>query len=105
MAEIIKDLKSGTLKLYKTKLVELTGEAVRGVRWTLDLHQINPKFDASDLAYGQAVSIVSGSMTGSCRVKPDEYAVGCRPFSKTVFRQIIKAARALRKKEKVGRTK
>lgn len=98
MSEVIKDLNGWTLRLSKTKLVELTGERLAGQRWALPLSEL--KTDA----FNVAILCIAGTLLGEegrAIVDKEGHRIGCREFSRTTFNKIMKAARALNKKPKV----
>lgn len=87
---IIKDTKGKKLRLLKkaATLTEVTGEAEKGIKWSLDLRQLNT------VESGQYVTITTGSerYEGEARFCPEIRTLGCRKFTKKIFALILEVA-------------
>ena len=89
---IIKDTKGKKLRLLKkaATLTEVTGEAVKGIKWSLDLRQLNT------VESGQYITIITGTGSeryeGVVRFCPEIRTLGCRKFTKKIFALILEVA-------------
>ena len=86
---IIKDIKGRKLRLLKkaATLTEVTGEAVKGIKWSLDLRQLNT------VESGQYITITgSERYEGVARFCPEIRTLGCRKFTKKIFALILEVA-------------
>lgn len=100
---IIKDNSGGELILTKTRLIELTGEAIEGMKWYLNLRSLlKPQRTVHPHVY---VKLLRNGYerTGWAVLVPEVYRIGCRYFDKKTFELIMKAAKAtkgVKKKKK-----
>lgn len=87
---IIKDTKGKKLRLLKkaATLTEVTGEAVKGIKWSLDLRQLNTVEPGSYMIITQP----NDGYTGAARFYPEIRTLGCRKFTKKTFARILKVA-------------
>jgi len=97
---IIRDVKGGKLRLTKTTLTELTGEAIDGDKWTLNLSELNREgtLNGSIELWLHRTSPTYGKVPGVCRADAAKRRIGCRSFTIRTFGHIIRAALALRQK-------
>ena len=89
---IIKDIKGKKLELKtkKATLTEVTGEALKGTKWSLDLRQLNT------VEPGGCLTIVQSTgegYRGAARFYPEIRTLGCRTFTKKTFALILKVAK------------
>lgn len=93
---IITDIKGGKLKLLKHTLTEVTGEAVPGFKWTVDLASL--KYPHAT-AFGTKMVWLyreEGGAIGEALYYPERYCIGCRAFTKKTFARILKAVKAVK---------
>jgi len=98
--EIIKDICGGKLRLSTTRLTELTGESSLGQKWYLHLRHLRISnlngvgpYRLNDLDVVYICRRAAGRLIrGNAFVDASRRRIGCRFFSKTVFRKIMKAA-------------
>lgn len=106
---IITDLKGGKLRLTKTTLTELTGTAVPGDKWTLDLTELTKDGATSMPVESQSKRCVElflhridrdlhGRVTGACTLDTAHLRIGCRVFTIRTFGRIMRAALDLKEK-------
>jgi hypothetical protein len=89
--EIIKDIKGGTLRLTRTALTERTGESGKGTLWRLPLLSLKTAVAEDWLT----IYSVEGDAEGIAEFIPSANRIGCRYFTKTTFKKIMKAANKL----------
>lgn len=102
-SQIITDIRGGKLRLTKTRLTELTGESYKGLLWFLSLAQVsNPKE-----INGTCLKIYCPGRVeyGDAFFQIEARRIGCRNFDRKTFNLILKTAKALRKKVKVGNSR
>ena len=89
---IIKDTKGKKLRLLKkaATLTEVTGEAVKGIKWYLNLRQLNTAEPGQYLIITQFDNAYS--YIGVARFYPEIRTLGCRKFTKKTFALILKVA-------------
>lgn len=95
MAEIVKDLKGGTLRLTRTKLVELTGQTGFS-KWTLELSELkSPRLVNGCLwvdIHRPCVFDGANDIVTCVMCAPKNHKIGCRTFSARTFNKIMRAA-------------
>ena len=105
---IIKDIKGGKLRLTKTKLTEISGEAIKGWRWYLLLstlksaknHEYMSIFCAKnheDMSIFSLPKHRTWNYPGIARLYVENNRIGCRTFDKVTFDKILKAAGCYKK--------
>ncbi len=95
MAEIIKDIKGGRLRLSKTRLTELTGETTLGIKWYLPLKTLKRRLLEGRTEVGLGMHTASG-IYGCALLDLSRNKIGCRYFTKRTMAKIIKAAKKAR---------
>jgi hypothetical protein len=95
---IIKDIDGGELELTKTRLTEISGGTSEPFKYYLLLKNLKPTSVTIRLTYkknpdGYRTPYPAQVHRIFCRI-------GCRTFSPTTFNQIMKAARAARRKSR-----
>jgi len=95
--EIIKDIRGGTLRLSKTRLTEITGCVHSYEQWFLTLKNLKSTVEHFGKTWFVYIQLLPGarqvSRTGNVAYNLDECSIGCRTFTKTTFRKILKAAK------------
>jgi hypothetical protein len=98
---IITDAKGGKLKLTRTTLTELTGEAMPGDKWTLRLSELT-RAGATDegrtALLMHRIDPAYGELTGACTASAFHLQIGCRGFTVRTFARIMRAALDLKEK-------
>jgi len=84
---IIKDNVGGKLELSKTSLTELTGEAINGYLWYINLRTLAKTPD------GEHAVIHRGKWKGAAKVDRYSNRIGCRYFDAATFNKIMRAAK------------
>jgi hypothetical protein len=98
---IIKDIYGGELNLTKTRLTEVSGGSTGTAKYYLKLSSL-PLRKNGEIT----IRLTSGEnpyeYNDRCNVSMDseELSIGCREFDTDTFNQILKAARAARRKSK-----
>jgi hypothetical protein len=91
---IIKDIKGGKLSLTKTKLTEISGEAIKGWRWYLLLSTLKSAKNHEDMSI---FPLFAWDYPGVARLYVENNRIGCRTFDKVTFDKILKAAGCYKK--------
>jgi hypothetical protein len=93
---IITDVNGGKLSLTKTRLREVTGEAVPGNTWSVNLVDLKAAFQDQPVLY--RTDEMWGDLRGHITYSPKERVIGCRTFDAENFAVILKAIKEAVKK-------